>query len=255
MKITAVILTRNEEKNLKRTIDSVLFCDEIVVIDDYSTDNTNVIAKKLGAKVYQRKLQGDFASQRNFGMTKAQGDWILFVDADEVISKELAGEIKSEIRNPKSEIQAYYIKRRDFFWGQELIYGEISKARNIGLIRLIKKGSKKWFGTVHEVFITAGKTQRLQFFLNHYPHPTLAEFLHSINIYSSLRAKELLWQGKNPNIIETILFPIGKFIYNYFIKLGFLDGPAGFTYAFMMSFHSFLVRAKLYQYTKIDSTQ
>ena len=125
--------------------------------------------------------------------------------------------------------------------------------RNLGIIRLIKKGSGKWFGKVHEEFRSDGQIGRLDSFLNHYPHPTVKEFLKEINFYSTLRARELRDQGEQASIWKVIFFPFTKFVLTYFIKLGLLDGPAGFAYAFFMSFHSFLVRAKLYQYTKINS--
>ena len=104
-------------------------------------------------------------------------------------------------------------------------------------------------GSVHEVFHTAKNIGQLKGFLNHYPHPTLKQFIYDINNYSDIRTTELFNRGIKTNLLEIIFFPFGKFIYNYFFNLGFLDGPAGFTYAFLMSFHSFLVRAKLYQLT------
>jgi len=251
MKISTVILTKNEEKNLERAIKSALFSDEIVVIDDFSQDNTINIAKKHGVIVYQRKLDGDFASQRNFGLEKSRGDWILFIDADEQVSDGLAQEIKRAV-NSDLQNDVYYIKRRDFWWGRELKYGETKKVRDEGLIRLVKKNSGQWKGIVHEVFQTSGHSGKLESFLNHYPHPTLSEFIAKINRYSSLRAKQLYKEGKKSSICQIIFFPLAKFIVNYFINLGFLDGPAGFSYAFLMSFHSFLVRSKLYQYQNLD---
>jgi hypothetical protein len=102
-------------------------------------------------------------------------------------------------------------------------------------------------GTVHEVFYTADNVGQLENFINHYPHPTLSEFINDINNYSSIRAEELFTQGVRTNVFQIIFYPLIKFKYNYFILFGFLDGPAGFVYSFMMSFHSFLVRSKLYQ--------
>mgnify|MGYP001607125279 FL=1 len=251
MKITIVVLTKNEEKNIERCLKSIDFCDEIIVVDDYSTDKTLEIIRNVGNKnicsVHKRKLNNDFAQQRNFGLSKANNDWVLFVDADEVVTEELKSEIRS--RQGRDENNAYYIKRRDYFWGKELKYGEVSQIRQIGLIRLIRKDSGKWMGTVHEVFYTANRVDQINGFLNHYPHPTLKEFINDINYYSSIRAEELFNRGIKTNIFEIIFFPFGKFIYNYFLNFGFLDGPAGFTYAFMMSFHSFLVKSKLYQLT------
>lgn len=247
MKISAVILTKNEEKNIERCLRSISFCDEIIIIDDYSEDKTIEIVNKVlkSNKVYkviQRKLNNDFAAQRNFGLSKASNEWVLFIDADEQVSSELKKEIIGH------DVYTYFIRRCDYFWGQKLKYGEIKKVREQGIIRFVKKNSGTWVGTVHEVFKTSkNNVAQLNGFIDHYPHQTLKEFLEDINRYSSLRAEELYSAGKKTNAFEIIVFPFGKFIYNYFIKLGFLDGPAGFTYVFMMSFHSFLVRAKLYQ--------
>lgn len=252
MKISAVILTKNEEKNIERCFKSLKFVDEIVIIDDYSTDNTkNQILKiknkndKLNIKIFERKLNNDFASQRNFGMSKAENEWVFFVDADETVTPELKQEIMR--LDTLRVTNAYSIKRRDYFWEKELKYGETKRARNQGIVRLVKKDSGKWMGSVHEVFYTANKIGVLDSYLNHYPHPTLKEFINDINYYSSIRAEELYNQGVKTNIFQIIFYPLIKFKYNYFIQLGFLDGPTGFVYSFMMSFHSFLVRSKLYQ--------
>ncbi len=255
MTITAAVLTKNEEKNIERCLKSVAFCDEIIVIDDYSTDATlkkveDLKSKVKSLKIYKRELKEDFAGQRNFAMKQAANEWVLFIDADEEVSKELQNSCVDTRRVIND--RAYYIKRRDFWWGRELKYGEIKKVRNKGIIRLVKKNSGKWMGNVHEVFYTAESAGTLNGFLNHYPHPTLKEFLQDINAYSLMRAKELYNHGKSTNVLEILFFPLFKFILNYFIYLGFLDGPAGFAYAFFMSFHSFLVRAKLYQYSRFS---
>lgn len=250
MKLSAIVLSKNEEKNIDRVLNSLKFCDEIIVIDDFSVDKTVEIAKKHEAIIYRRKLDGDFAAQRNFGLGKSGGDWTLLVDADEVVTEVLAKEIRSKIRNNKNS--SYYIKRRDYFWGRELRYGEVLTARNKGFIRLMKKNSGKWKSPVHEVYEASGSTGRLDNHLEHYPHQTIKEFLQDINFYSTLRAKELLKQGKRTNLVEIIFYPLLKFKVNYFLKLGFLDSAPGFVYAFMMSFHSFLVRTKLFQFTKLS---
>jgi len=243
--LSAVVITRNEKKNLDACLKSLRFCDEIVIIDDYSSDDTLKIAKKHRAKIYQRKLNSDFAGQRNFGQLKANGQWILFIDADERVSESLEKEIKQAVRE---NIDGYYIKRRDFFWGKQLKYGETKKIRNKGLLRLVKKSSGIWMGNVHEVFHTACNTGTLSSYLDHYPHQKLSDFIESVNYYSSLRARELYLSGKKTTVIEIVFVPFFKFIFNFFFNLGFLDGAQGFVYAFMMSFHSFLVRSKLYQY-------
>lgn len=246
MKLSAVILAKNEEKNIARCIKAIDFCDEVVVVDDFSTDNTRDIAARLKAKVIQHKLNDDFSRQRNFGLQQASGDWVVFIDADEVVTPALKKEIRTVLETDP-DLTAYRLRRRDFFWGRELRYGETTEARNRGVIRLVKKGKHRWFGIVHERYIADNRIGRLKGFVDHYPHPTIKAFLQSINFYSTLRANELIKEGKTANVFQLVLFPLGKFIYNYCCKCGCLDGAAGFVYSFMMSFHSYLVRAKMIQ--------
>lgn len=247
MKVSCVILAKNEEKNIERAIQSVKFVDEVIVIDDESIDQSVLIAQSAGAKVISRKLNGDFAQARNFAMEKAEGEWILFLDGDEVVTEELKNEIiQLTIDNRLLSKGCFYIKRRDIFWGRELRFGETKKARNKGIIRLVKKDSGHFVGVVHETYKSDLSIGILDGYLNHYPHPTVSAFLADINLYSSLRANELKAQKVRANILQIIFFPFFKFIYTYIILLGALDGAAGFVYSFMMSFHSFLVRAKLY---------
>lgn len=258
MKISAVVITKNEKNNLFRCLKSINFCDEIIIIDDYSVDGTTEeiykLRKKLNLKnliLFRRHLNEDFSSQRNFGLEKARGEWVLFIDADEEVSFSLRKEIVDLLEKQQAvkKISAFYIKRRDFFWGKEIKFGEVWNARKNGLIRLVRKNSGQWQGKVHETFKISNlkfKTQKLKNYLNHYPHQNLREFLKEINFYSSVKAKELFNQGKKVNLLEIFLWPTAKFFVNYFLKFGFLDGVAGFVYAFFMSFHSFLIRSKLF---------
>ncbi len=241
--ISAVVLAKNEEDNIKDCLQSVSWCDEVIVIDDNSTDKTAEIAKKLGAKVYTHSLENNFSAQRNFGLEKAKGDWILFIDADERVSSALWYEIMAVTNDPRNEFTGFYIVRKDTMWGKLLNYGETG---NIKLLRLAKKDSGKWSGKVHEILKISGKTITLRNHLMHYPHQTIKEFLQEINYYTTLRAEELL--GKKTKVYwwSIILYPKAKFFVNYFIKRGFLDGLHGFIFAFFMSFHSFLVRGKLW---------
>lgn len=246
--ITAAILTKNEDKHIGKTVRSLSFCDEIIVIDDNSTDSTRGIADKLGCRVIQRSLNNDFAAQRNFAMEQSKNKWILFVDADEEVSDELRKNILHDVGVSNGNLGSYALKRKDFFWGKELKYGETKKARSVGLVRLMKKGSGVWRGSVHETFVSNRPTGSMSGFLDHFPHQSVSEFLQDINFYSTVRARELADQKKSANLLSLLFFPFGKFILTYVIYLGFLDGAPGFTYAFMMSFHSFLTRAKLFQY-------
>lgn len=217
-----------------------MWCDEVLIIDDNSTDKTVDIAKKHGAKVVTHALS-DFASQRNFGLEQAKGEWIFFVDADERVSKSLRNEIQNAIRNEGKD--GYGIRRVDYMWGKQLKYGEVG---SIQLLRLARKQKGKWVGNVHEIWEINGAVGELSNPLYHYPHQTITEFLNEINFYSTLRAKELKNSGVKSSIFDIILYPKAKFFANYILKLGFLDGIAGLLFAVMMSLHSFLVRGKLW---------
>ncbi|MDP3998540.1 MAG: glycosyltransferase family 2 protein [bacterium] len=240
--ISAVILTKNEEKNIGACLATLKWCDELVVTDDESWDKTCEIAQKLGAKVFSHPLNNDFAAQRNFGLKKASGDWVIFVDADERVEDSLAGEIMVAIKKPN--FSGFIVKRRDFMFRCWLEHGETG---NTKLLRLGRKGSGEWIRSVHEIWDISGNIGQLQFPLLHWPHPTVAEFLKKINLYTTLDAEEFYRQGRKVGVGSIIFYPVGKFFLNYVIKLGFLDGMAGFLMAIIMSFHSFLTRGKLWQ--------
>jgi len=251
MKITAVVLAKNEEKNIEKCLKSVSWCDEIIVIDDCSTDQTVHFAKKFNAKIYKHSLNNDFSQQRNFGLEKANGDWVFFVDADEVVSLKLAEEIKE--KNKNSEINGYFLKRIDFFEGKWLKYGEIG---GVKLLRLARKNSGKFERKVDEIWRISGKTKILKNPLLHFSHESLEQLLGNICHRSELNAEEFISQIKYFSFFEW-LKPLAKFIQNYFFKLGFLDGLPGFVFAVLMSFHSFLVRGRIYLFyqKKIDKKE
>lgn len=238
--ISSVVLSHNDAASIGKTLTSLTWCDEVIVIDDDSTDKTVEVAKKFGAKAYIHSLKDDFAKQRNFGLTKAKGDWVFFVDSDEIVSPELAKEIRLKARE---DIEGYYLMRRDFMWGRELKHGEIGSVR---LLRLAKKAAGKWTRPVHEVWEIKGTTETLEYPLDHYPHSDVAQFLDEINRYSTLNAKHFYDTGVRTNVLQIAAYPIAKFFVNYVWRLGFLDGTPGAIVAVLMSLHSFLTRGKLY---------
>jgi glycosyltransferase involved in cell wall biosynthesis len=241
--ISAVILTKNEEKNIAECLQSLSWCDEILVIDDNSTDKTIALAKKLGATVLTHSLPHDFSAQRNFGLQKAKNEWVLFIDADERVSSALWYEIMASINEPQQLYTGFYFKRVDVIWGKTLSHGELS---NLKLLRLAKKDAGRWEGSVHERWKITGKTTVLQNTLLHYPHQTVEEFLREINYYTDLQAKDLYSKKTRVSWWSIIVYPKAKFVVNYFCKAGFLDGMPGLVFALIMSFHSFLTRGKLW---------
>jgi len=241
--LSAVVLTKNQEKNIVECIKSLTFCDEVLVIDDNSIDKTIYLARSNGAKVFSRSLNNDFSSQRNFGLEKAKGEWVLFLDADEKVSDELQKEILRELNLKDNPYTGYYFRRSDFIWGRELKFGETG---NIKLLRLAKKGSGKWKRKVHEVWQIEGRIKTLRNPLIHHPHQTLSEFIADINFHTNLDISAKIQEGKRSSLLKIIYWPIAKFKLNWLLRLGFLDETQGFVIAILMSFHSFLSWSKLW---------
>ena len=245
MSLSIVVLTKNEEKNIKRCLEACLFADEVLVIDDFSRDDTPRIVKSLGnnkIKLIRRELNSDFAAQRNFAFEKVTSEWVLFIDADECVSNELAAEIM-HITNSQTSQNGFFIKRVDIHWGKKITHGELL---NFKTLRLGRKDVGVWRGKVHEEWEVQGEVRVLKNILIHEPHTSIKEFVREINFYTTIRAEELLKKGATTNALLIILYPKAKFILNYFIKMGFLDGVEGLLLSILMSLHSFLVRGKLY---------
>ncbi len=249
MKISSVILTRNEEKNINRCLDSVKkWCDEIIVIDDNSKDETVNIARSRGVKVFERKLDNDFASQRNFGLQKAKGEWALFLDADEVVSPSLARDIVRRVK--QTDCDGFFIPRREVFANKVLHCADKPACDwslgPIKLLRLAKKGGGKWHGKVHEKWKIKGKISKLKKPLYHYSFSDITTALRKINFYTSIQAKQWLKEKKTVVWYQIIIYPLGKLLKNFIWHQGFLDGTSGFIFCLLMSLHSFLARAKLW---------
>jgi len=242
--ISVVILTKNEEKNIEDCLKGLDFCQEIIIVDDYSTDSTLEIAKRYGAKIYLKRLNGDFSASRNFGLNKAKCEWVLFVDADERVTKDLALEIKDKIAvSHKLNIAGFRIKRDDFMWGKKLRFGETAK---LSFLRLAKKDSGVWKRKVHEYWDVGGRVSILENHIIHYPHQTLAEFIKDVDFMSTLHADAKKIEGESSNLLKIVLYPLLKFIRNWVLLGGFMDGTEGFLVASLMSLHSFLAWSKLW---------
>lgn len=243
--LSAVVLTRNSGQTLDSCLKSLKFTDEVVIVDDYSIDKTLEIAKQYKARTFQKRLNNNFALQRNFGVKKTRGEWALFVDSDETIGRDLKFEIEKEIENKNNQYNGFYIHRKDKFMGRWLKHGETSKTR---FLRLARRNSGKWKGKVHEVWKIKGKAKELKSPLAHERNISVSEFMNRISDYARIRAKELYEKGIYEGLWKIFAFPFLKFIKNYFYNLGILDGIPGLVMAYLMSWHSLLVRICLQIY-------
>ena len=246
--ITALAISYNEEDNVKRFVESLSFADEIILVDSYSTDKTVEIAENLGIKVIKRTFD-DFSSQRNFAISKATHKWVLFFDLDEIISKDLEHEIIKIINEPKDKV-AFYIKRNFFFMGKKIRFGGW---QNDKAIRLFNKNYCKYQGLVHERIVAKGNVCTLKNSLHHYSYKNFDNYNDKLNLYSKLQAENLYKKKQRPNFYHFFIRPTYRFLWQYFFRLGILDGKEGFVLAYLHSFSVFKRYLQLWMlYRKIE---
>ena len=230
MRLSVVIITRNEESNIGRTLASVTWADERIVVDSGSTDRTLEIAREQGAKVFQEPWKG-YAQQKNSAIAKASGDWLLSIDADEEVSSELGESIRQVIGNPTPSIAGYFIARRNLFLGRWIRHGGFYPDRKL---RLFRRGKGEFVErAVHETMRVDGATAELTGDLIHHAYPTLTGYLETMNRYSSLGAEVAVQKGQLSQSLPSFLWnipvrPTVNFIWNYVFRAGFLDGREGF---------------------------
>lgn len=228
LKLSVALITKNEEANLSRTLESVRWADEIVIVDCGSTDGTAEIARDFGAKFYAEEWKG-FATQKNSAIAKCSGDWVLSLDADEAVSAELAAEIRALLAGTP-ECDAYFLPRRNYFLGRWIRQGGFYPDPKL---RLFRHGAAKFEErAVHETIQCAGRAGRLQGDLLHDAYPTLDGYIEHMNRYSTLGVERAVAKGKTSRswlgfLWNVCVTPVATFKYNYFLRLGFLDGREG----------------------------
>lgn len=245
MKLSATVITFNEEEDLPRCLASLKsLVDEIVVIDSGSSDQTLRIAKEYGAKVTHRKFT-NFAEQKNYASDQATGDWILSVDGDEEITADLGKEIRRAIES--REYDGYLIGRRNYILGGEIKHSWWSPDQHIWLWR---KGYGRWQGDVHEEVEVKGEVGTLRQAKLHYQDKTVAEFMAKNNRYSSLEAERLYRAGSRFSWWRMVYQVKFEFFMRYFFKQGYLDGWRGLVLACLMSIYKCLVWLKILELQK-----
>lgn len=214
---------------------SLEFADEIIVVVD--TDKAIKEPKNKKIRLYSRKLNQDFASQRNFALEKARFDWVFFVDDDEYIGTELAREIKEKTK--QDTISGFVVKRQDVVYHQILRHGETGDTK---ILRLGKKVAGTFSRSVHETWKINGLVGELSNPLYHIKDHFVSEFIGRMDRYGIIDSLVLLREGKPFSLIRLLVNPAGKFNLNYFFKKGFLDGYAGLFHAYLMAVQSLSVR-------------
>jgi glycosyltransferase involved in cell wall biosynthesis len=241
--LSVSIITYNEESNIGRTVESVSdIASEIVIVDSNSTDNTPEIARIYGAKLYTEEWKG-FAEQKNSCLKKCTQDWILCLDADELVSDELKNSIINEISNPQAN--GYQIKRQTFYLGKLLKYAWQPDLN----LRLVQKTSNPlWIGNiVHESLQIEGQIKKLNGTLIHFSYNNLKHHFNKTVEYARISAQSYSELGKNFHFYNLIINPILAWFRLYIINKGFLDGTRGFIAAASSFVYTFLKYAFLFE--------
>ncbi|OGW39367.1 MAG: hypothetical protein A2010_17840 [Nitrospirae bacterium GWD2_57_9] len=252
-RLSVAIITCNEEPNIRRTLESVKWADEIVVVDSGSTDNTISICREYTDLVVHQEWLG-FARQKNLAIDRTTGDWVLSLDADEPIEAMLAEEIRDIIAS-SSALDGYFIPRKTFFLGKQIRHGGWYPDYNL---RLFRKGKGRFEErAVHEAVKVPGSVGRTGYAIEHYAYPDLASYLSSINKYSSLAVTEMAGKGisRFKSGWMNILFrPAFTFLLKYIFRLGFLDGKHGLILNLFHAYYVFAKYAKAWEHTQQNAS-
>jgi glycosyltransferase involved in cell wall biosynthesis len=242
-KISGIIIAKNAENLIADCLDSLSFCDEIIVVDDSSQDRTREIAEKMGAKVFLHPSADDFSELRNFGLKKATGEWVLYADADERVTPSLREGIIKSTNNPINKYMGFYIKRKNFYFGNHE-WPYIEK-----LERFFRKDKLDgWYGKLHESPKVKGEIGELEGYLLHYTHKDLRSMLEKTIKWSKVEA-ELRFKSGHPKMTWW-RFPrvmLTAFFDSYIKQGGWKVGTVGLMESMYQSFSIFVTYARLWE--------
>ena len=248
-KLSVVIITHDEEKNIERCLQAVLpVADEIIVVDSYSTDHTEEICKKFDVRFFRHAWE-DYSSQKNYANSLAKYKYILSLDADEALSTELGNSI-SEEKKHGFIYDCYEFNRLTYFCGKPIKHCGWYPDKKI---RIWNKTKAQWQGVLHETlqFTSTPKKRNLNGDLLHYSYYSIKGHIDQINSFSETAAIEAVKRGKKSNLLHIFLNPLWKFISSYFLHLGFLDGFPGLVVCLNSSFAKYLKYLKIKQYSEM----
>ncbi|MBW4360781.1 glycosyltransferase family 2 protein [Flavobacterium taihuense] len=233
-KLSVLIITLDEEEHLNALLSDLDFADEIVIVDSFSTDNTEIISKSFSKVKFIQNRFENFSKQRNFAISQSKNDWILFLDADERLTPELKNEIIETLHN-NHYYSAYFFERIFMFENTILKY---SGNQTDKIFRLFDKNFVRYDERrlVHEKLIVNGKIGFLKNKLIHYSYASYRDYKEKIILYGKFKAKEKFIKKIKPTFLHQLLHPTYNFIYNYVIRLGILDGKKGIIICYLNAY-------------------
>jgi glycosyltransferase involved in cell wall biosynthesis len=242
--LSVVVVTLNEEERIRACLESVAWADEVIVVDAESHDKTAAIARELTDHVFVRPWPG-FAAQKNFAIDQAHGEWILSLDADEVVSPALREEIAAELAAAGGH-EGYSVPRRNVFWDRWVRHGGLYPDWQL---RLFRRGRGRFVArAVHESVAVDGSVGRLRGHLEHRSYLDVADFLERTDRYTTLAAEEWLAGGRGTRpFADLVVRPLGRFFGMYVWRGGFLDGWRGFLLAVLYGYYVFMRSAKIWE--------
>ena len=242
MNLSVVVITRNEEAGIEECLKSVSWAQEIVVVDAMSTDRTCDIARRYTRKVFSKPWDG-YAPARRYAISLAQSEWVLSLDADEIVTPDLRAEIEATLARQPGD--GYLIPRKAFFLGRWISHCGWYPGYVLRLFR--KEKAMVTPRMVHEGIRVQGRVGRLKNHILHYTYPTVESYLGRFSTYTSLSAQELYAEGKRAHLVDIVGRPGFQFIKMYFLKKGFLDGLPGFALCVLSGLHVFVKYLKLWE--------
>lgn len=237
MKISGLIITYNEEKNIREVLECFDFCDEIIIVDSFSTDKTVEIAEQFPkVKIIQNVFE-DFTKQRNMALDAATNDWVLFLDGDERITAALRKEIIEELQK-ETQKDAYYFYRKFYFADKPINYSGTQTDKNF---RLFRKSKARYIAgrKVHETLEVNGTIGELKNKLLHFSVSDYVSYKKKMIHYGALKGQELAAKGKKYSFIVQYSKTVFKFFKAYILRLGILDGKEGYQLSFLQSLSVF----------------
>ncbi|UWY26532.1 glycosyltransferase family 2 protein [Flavobacterium sp. TR2] len=237
-KLSVLIITLNEEQHIKSLLEDIDFADEIIVVDSYSTDKTvSIVESFKNVKLIQNPF-ADYTTQRNFALDQAKNSWVLFIDADERLTPELKSEIAATIGS-KSTASAYFIYRTFMFKNSRLNF---SGWQTDKIFRLFDKSKCRYNEerTVHEKLIVNGRIDTLKNKIIHFSYASYNDYKSKMYHYGILKANEKFAKGVKPYFLLLFLHPLYTFLYQFIIRLGFLDGKKGVIICYLNAYSVYI---------------